>query len=274
MTDVLHPRARIAELTDEIPAAFATYDAIAESDLRERADALDEIADLVVQHERLKSVAAQRPDRGWLRFMARGCGPLPDIAVPTMGEFTDVPRRRWVAVVAVFGVLALAIGFNALLPGVNLSPVTIAAGATGVPAVITWAPTIAICLFFGLMVVLLSRVPGGLRAGLFAAAMHEEVAFRLGCENWSARQRVLSCAGFGVAHLLNLVVAFITLGFLALVGGLFMAVYLAEMRRSGDPRRAVWAAARVHTDYNAGVLLISGILVTTLAAGSIIVAIP
>ncbi len=55
---------------------------------------------------------------------------------------------------------------------------------------------------------------------------------------------------FGVIHLMNLIVAFITLGGLAIVGGVFMKVYLDEYKRSGDSVKAMHTSAQFHADYN------------------------
>lgn len=272
MDDTTRPRAELRQLEPKIRDAIAEYDTIATSELERRTAALDEIIPMMHQHDHLEDVAALRPRRGWIALMSRGCGPLPDLAVPTMDEFSDVPRRRWLAAVMVATAIALIIAVQQLLPAARVSPVSLAASATGISAIAQWVPTIAVAGFFVFFVVVLSRIPGGLKAGIFRAAMAEEVIFRLGCETWTGRQRVLSCAGFGVAHLLNLVVAFLTLGVLALAGAGFMAAYLVEFRRSGDPRRAVWASARLHADYNTAVLIVAAVMLAALAVAMIFVA--
>lgn len=65
-------------------------------------------------------------------------------------------------------------------------------------------------------------------------ALEEELWFRLGSERWNRRQRFASCVAFGFAHLVNLIYVFATLGMLAVVGAIFMLVYLHELRRGSS----------------------------------------
>lgn len=81
-------------------------------------------------------------------------------------------------------------------------------------------------------------------------AVVEEQWFREGAENWSGRQRFMSCFGFGVAHMANLFYAFSTILPLSLGGYLFMRVYLHEYRKTGSRSHAILAAALVHRVYN------------------------
>lgn len=73
-------------------------------------------------------------------------------------------------------------------------------------------------------------------------------------------RRVRSCAQFGVAHLVNL--------FVAMVGGVFMWVYLREYRETGDARRATVVSARFHAAYNEGAIVLIVLVCAMLALSS------
>lgn len=85
---------------------------------------------------------------------------------------------------------------------------------------------------------------------LNSMAVLEEQWFREGAENWTARQRFMSCVGFGFAHMANLFYPLSAILPLSLGGYLFMRVYLYEFKKSGNRKDAILAASLVHRVYN------------------------
>lgn len=81
-------------------------------------------------------------------------------------------------------------------------------------------------------------------------AIIEEQWFREGAENWTLRQRFMSCISFGFVHQGNLVYRLSTILPLSGLGAIFMAEYLHTFRRTRNRRDAVLAAAALHRSYN------------------------
>ena len=96
------------------------------------------------------------------------------------------------------------------------------------------------------------RVPKAAeRAGVLTyAAVIEEQWFREGAENWSFKQRVLSCLGFALLHLENLIYPLATLLPLGVMGAVFMVVYLRAYRKTGNRASAVLRSSKLHRLYN------------------------
>lgn len=198
-----------------------------------------------------KRMIPARPTKGWIGLMCRGLGELPDSERPTVEEFPDARRYRILPSLTILIPLTCAFVALGVLPAALMSPVTATGHAVGGDEGQLVAGQVVIILVLALVLGLLSYFgPTRLWQALFQAALEEELIFRLGAEDWSHGRRVRSCAQFGVAHLLNLIVAVVTLGGLALVGGVFMWVYLREVRESGDPRRAAIVSAHFHARYN------------------------
>lgn len=215
---------------------------------------------------------AARPLRGWIRLATSGLGSLPTMTHPDPVDHPDVPRHRALAYLTLLVPLGMIVGMIALLPRwATRSPVYQAAEAVGGAGAAQLAVLVVFVALFGF--ILWELVRGGPAAFgrlIHQMAVHEEVWFRAGCEDWSWWQRVRSCVQFGFAHVINLIVAIVTLGALCVVGGIFMAVYLAEYRRSGSTERATLAAARFHADYNVAAftlaLLVLGLLTVSMVA--------
>lgn len=203
----------------------------------------------------------RRPNGFWARIINRMLGPVPEDAGDVSyqpAEFDQVPSRWPVSIVAVLVVLGGVLGLQLFVPASGTSPVTLALGhRIGDWFVLT---LVTVLLIFIAVRHLTARL--SFRQTMYRVALLEEKWFRLGAERWNGWQRVGSCVGFGVAHLLNLIYVLATLGMLAVAGAIFMAVYLYEFRLTADRRRAVIAAAKVHAHYN---LVVLGLLVTVLA---------
>ena len=162
---------------------------------------------------------------------------------------TEIIRGiRWRHVVPVPFMLGSIIGVASLLmlvPGLSWGWWT-ALGGTGNPVfgssdstagtVLEWL----IPLVF--IVLLLPALP------LFAHA--EERMFRTGAEQWSPTKRVLKAMQFGAVHALIGIPIGAALA-LSLGGGTFMWWYLREFRQSGSRRQATLESTRLHTAYNA-----------------------
>lgn len=201
--------------------------------------------------------AVERPHGGWIGAMCRGLGELPDLARPQRDEFTDLRQYRVLPYLTLLILLGFIIITALLVPLAVLSPVTATGRAIGGDGGQLWASRIVVfvltAVVLGFFVI---KGVHGVKRALYRFALDEELWFRFGAENWSTWQRVRSCAQFGVAHLANLVLALVTLGGLAVVGRVFMWVYLREVRESGDPRRAAVVAAQFHATYNWGALMV------------------
>lgn len=213
---------------------------------------------LFSQAFREEDKAARRPLKGLMAFMTRGLGHMPDVEVPEVNEFKRPFGYRFLAVLLFLAVIVGMSTLFTLVPGALYSPVDTAAGevATDYMRVSIHA------LILGVVVIALLR--GGwssIDRFMFRAAMTEEVAFRLGSENWTWKQRLRSCVGFGLAHALNIVLVAVSCGMLMVVGAVFMVVYRRQVKKTSDPKRALYVAARFHADYNMaiiGVMLATG----------------
>lgn len=224
----------------------------------ERSAALSEYIDSTMRSFSLESRAIPaRPRKGWMGLMCRGLGDLPDVKRPTLEEFPDARRYRLLPYLTLLIPFTCAYVALVVLPQALMSPITATGRAVGGEEGQAIAGTLVIYLILAVVVGFFLWVgPRRFRRALFDAALQEELWFRFSSERWSTGRRVRSCAQFGVAHLANLFVAIITLGGLALVGGVFMWVYLREYRETGDARRATVASARFHAAYNEGAIVL------------------
>lgn len=215
----------------------------------------------------MKVAIPDRPTRGWMGLMCRGLGELLDVPQPTREEFPNVRRYRVLPYLTLLIPIGLIVGTVTVLPWTALSPVTATGRAIGGDEGQILAGQITTLVLSLIVAVFFAAVgPKKVKAFLFDAALTEELWFRLGAESWSPGRRIRACIQFGIAHLLNFVVAIATLGGLALVGGVYMWVYLREFRATGDPRRAVIVSAQFHATYNWGaVMLLLSVSVLSLA---------
>lgn len=207
--------------------------------------------------EAAKVAIPERPTRGWMGLMCRGLGELLDVPKPTREEFPEARRYRVLPYLTLLIPIGLIFFMVTVLPWTALSPVTATGRAIGgdegqmvAGQITTLVLSLVVVAFFFIV------GPKKVKTFLFDAALQEELWFRLGAEAWSPGRRVRACIQFGIAHLLNLVVAVATLGGLALVGGVYMWVYLREFRATGDPRQAVVVSAQFHATYNWGAVML------------------
>jgi hypothetical protein len=165
----------------------------------------------------------------------------------------DIVRGiRWRHFLPVPFMLAAIIGVASLvmlIPGMSWGWWT-ALGGTGNPVFGSSASTAGSALEWLIplifIVLLLPALP------LFAHA--EERMFRAGAESWSVRTRVLKAVQFGIIH----AAVGIPIGAamaLSVGGGCFIWWYLREFRRTGSRRLATIESARLHTAYNAVIVV-------------------
>lgn len=96
-------------------------------------------------------------------------------------------------------------------------------------------------------------------------AMREEQIFRQGAQNWSARRRVWMAVRFGITHALIGIPIGVALA-LSIGGAWFIRCYLVGFRAGGgDEAAGVLESTRAHTAYNACVVTLLVVLVTTSA---------
>lgn len=216
--------------------------------------------------------------RGWLtRLLERLdlVGPFPDDSrvSGSAEEFRDVPARAPIAVLAVVFTYAAVIGATFLVPDLAISPVSAVSGPD-LGSVITTVVAYGLVAVLGFFVIrrLLRRRHGGRSVWtvLCQAALTEELIFRYGHETWSRPQRIKAAAAFGAAHVINLIYTLITCAVLIGVGMIYAAVYRAELRTTGDRRRAVLVAAKCHALANAVILGVLAVLVMMLVSADLI----
>ena len=99
---------------------------------------------------------------------------------------------------------------------------------------------------------------------LSRAAVSEEQWFREGAERWNKRQRFLSCLGFAVVHLGNVIYSIATLLPLGIMGYVFMRAYLREYKATGERTRAVLRSSKLHRLYNRIAFWASGIQIVVI----------
>lgn len=236
----------------------ATQAAAKTDDLWEASKHLDDAMDHLRVSVRAETrMIPARPSKGWMGLMCRGLGELPDVDIPHLDEFPDARRYRVLPALTILLPITCAVLAFTIFPLALMSPITATGQAVGGDQGQSMAGTIVLVALLVIVGgIFLFVGPTRFRRGLFDAALAEELWFRLGAEHWYRGRRVRACAQFGVAHLINLFVAVVTLGGLALVGGVFMWVYLREVKESGDPRRAAVVSAQFHADYNTAALVL------------------
>ncbi len=164
-------------------------------------------------------------------------------------------RSSWILAAAMLlGVALTAFGLSTLLPWTRTSVFSILSDFSLTLAGPVWGSLIALIVVIILMFILARTSDGlpGYQTTSFInnAAMFEEQWFRMGAEKWSIAQRVWSCILFGFVHVANLIYPVSLLIALVGVGGVFMAVYLREYRKSGSVENALMASTKLHATYN------------------------
>lgn len=225
---------------------------------------LGDLREQEAAHQSLGLRRVRRPRTGWMGLMVRGLGQIPSDTVPSQHEFQNVRRYRLLAVAAVIATLVIITASVSMLPILRISPVSVSAQAIGGDGSgTTFMRILSALICTGVLLFFCVLGPRKVYAFLFSAALSEEIAFRFGAEEWSAKQRIRSCAQFGLAHLMNLIVPIIALITITLVGGGCMWVYLREVKRTGDRRKALVSATHFHATYNVTILVV-GVIVTGL----------
>lgn len=241
-------QARLDDLDEQSVAIERKRDAISAS-IQLEFEAITRELEKRQEQAAIEQKRFRRPTGPWSGLINRLLGPLP-ADTERIGydatEFAKVPGRWFLAVMMFLAVLLTAMGLGTALPYAGSSPVSLAAGEDLTTPIICGVITV----FLGLLAVLHVTRKMSIKEAIYTFALIEEQWFRQGAEAWTRRRRVGSSVGFGVAHLGNLIVAFSTAGMLVGVGAVLMAVYMFEMRATGDQRRAVIACAKVHAHYN------------------------
>ena len=109
--------------------------------------------------------------------------------------------------------------------------------------------------------------PINLLSGLPWFAMREELAFRVGSEDWNFVEKIRGCISFGLLHFTMLVVPIGTALALSFGGAVFMAVYVGTYRKTCSRKLAARESATVHTLYNALLLLTLVVLIVEITLG-------
>jgi hypothetical protein len=184
-------------------------------------------------------------------------GPLPKrmlVIQPTSEALAEVKSYRLLAFAVMLAAIASLFTLVTLFPWMAISPYILTSKAllalTGSELVAQIGPQV---------VFLVLILKGGLTIRNFPAsgkfldkrAMLEEQWFRAGAEAWTPGQRFYSCVAFGAVHVLNFIYPLASLLVVGMVlGGMALAVYLWEYRRSGDTRLATLASTKFHATYN------------------------
>ncbi|MBC7564813.1 hypothetical protein H7100_01090 [Candidatus Saccharibacteria bacterium] len=196
-----------------------------------------------------------RPSQRFAGLMSRGLGPLPESAKlihPTEKNLGKVRSFRWLA----FGLMLIAISslvtLTILVPWMRTSPATLLVALFSTWFGSTIGPFVGLAASIGLMFFFPSGITSKFYKGKFLnkAAMFEEQWFRMGAENWTIRQRVYSCAAFGIVHIVNVFYPIASIFVVGMMGGVFMLVYLRFFKKTGSTKLATLASAKLHASYN------------------------
>ena len=238
--------------------------------LREIADKQSQIDALEAEIETLTerimhwTPPYQRPNGRVSRLFNRVLAPHPVMPVYEYEKSHDVPKYFFGPLLTVIAVIAAVIAISVFIPELVVSPMSLFFSGIDllIPGDSTSSETTtegssAVDWFFfalyGLVLVLAGlaiRFRQGFVKFINAAALHEEQWFRAGAENWTTRQRVFSSVSFGFLHIVNLIYPLSVLIVLCAAGGVFMAVYLRQYRRTGSTEAATRAAGKFHAMYN------------------------
>lgn len=183
-------------------------------------------------------------------------------------QLKTLPTYRWAALGLLVGVFATIITLSLLFPWLLISPLSVVMDSTsvssGAQSVVMSVIIVAIGTFLLVTGLMSWR---SLRDFAHVAALEEEKWFRSGAENWSWRQRAVSCVAFGACHIINIIYPAVSLMVLSVAGAAFMWAYLSEYRRSHDVTRATLASTRLHAMYN----IYAGGLIVVVAIGLLVV---
>lgn len=199
----------------------------------------------------------RRPSGKISGLFSRVLGPLPtDLRETNIDDdarkvMASLPSYRFAAPGLLVGVVTTLVTISILLPQLMISPFSLFMSAASVEGS-SRSEVLMIALWVIALIILaiVLRDRKNARNFIYVPAHEEEKWFRSGAENWTLRQRTMSCLSFGTCHVVNIIYPFITLLVLSLAGAAFMAAYLAEYRRSGDVHRATLASTKLHARYN------------------------
>lgn len=184
-------------------------------------------------------------------------------------ELKTLPSYRWVALGLLFGVVVTIVTVSLFAPWLLVSPLSVFMDSISLSEIIQSTVMGVIVVAIGTFMLAAGLMSWrNLRDFVYKFALEEEKWFRSGAENWSWRQRVVSCVAFGACHIVNIIYPAVTLIMLSIAGGAFMWAYLREYRRSHDVTRATLASTRLHAMYNiyAGGLIVVGAIVLIVVA--------
>lgn len=234
-SDVVEVRATAAILSDQISTNFAEWTQSIEA-------------------KTLRLGHYVRPSGIVTKWFTRLLAPLPDgmeTINPTDEALEKVPSYRWLPILTIAGVVTFILTMLTFVPWLGTSPFSLIFSAASINAS---SQVSSLSIFFtvvAIVIVFLALIkPHVVKKVIDEVACSEEQWFRSGAENWTTMQRIRSCAAFGFCHVINIVYPLVTLIALTITGGIFMAVYLHEYRRSGDVGLATLASTKFHAAYN------------------------
>lgn len=197
----------------------------------------------------------KRPRGGWLGWVSKLPGPMPAIVVaPVKSELEKVQSHRFAAFMTVVSAIAALIYLSANYRSLAISPMSLLFDLSDRLSGGQWWGTLIAC--FVLIVAMMTAFRSDPRDGVYGGkfldhyAAREELWFRAGAENWSTFQRIRSCVGFGLVHVVNMFYPITSIAVIMLVGGVFMAVYLRAYKRTGSTKLAALESTRFHAAYN------------------------
>jgi len=216
-----------------------------------------------------------RPTGGFFGLLSRPLGDVPQfmpILDPTEEELAAAPSYRRAGFMLLLAAVGCLLGMAVTTPWLLISPATLAfnAYASIMPDVFAIIWTVITGYWFMRLIGRGGEVSGSSHGKfLDRAALREEQWFRSGAESWNSWQRVYSCVAFGLMHVGNFIYPLASLIVVGLVGGVYMAAYLREYRRTGSYERATIAAAKLHAAYNRFALVYMVVAVSLMIIGSI-----
>lgn len=217
----------------------------------------------------------ERPSGGWLGWVSKLPGPLPSLAIaPVQSELAKVRSYRFGAFMTVVGAIAALLYLSSNYRSLAISPMSLLFDLSDRLTGGQWFGTAIAGLVLGLAMTRAFKAEptNGVYGGkiLDNMAAREELWFRAGAESWTTWQRVRSCIGFGLVHVVNMFYPITSIAVLMLVGGVFMFVYLRAYKRTGSTKLATLESTSFHATYNrfAFLYLIVAIGISVYAAQS------
>lgn len=200
-----------------------------------------------------KLMQYKRPNGHIAGLFSRPLAPLPanlpdtKIDADARATMKSLPSYWMAAIGTLACILGVLITLSMYAPWIFISPLSLFLDGMSVSEEAQGAVGFVIaCILSVIALFVLIRA----RKSVYNFAHEEEKWFRAGCENWTLRQRIVSCLMFGMCHIVNIIYPVITCVLLSIGGAMFMAAYLREYRRSKDSHRALLASTKMHARYN------------------------